>query len=232
MLNSCGFIAVLKEGCFCRSCYVFLRIICYVCDKPVAFIYLLLLLTGCHNERCNESKANNVALIERVSLQILPTPGGHFERAALHWLSSDTPFKRLTLILVQTSILMLTGHICCCLSITWFGFSVAAIYSFRGFTVFLAVCPHAVLNVNKPTSRCHSQHRHTDLYAEFDRVSISGWLGFFVSLLCCFWSHCACKVKVLDTCTSPQRFVSSLHNMACVWVCVLLSVCKERKTQR
>lgn len=173
-----------------------------------------------------------MAFIQRVSLQILPTLGGHFERAALHCLFSDAPFNRPTLNLPQTSILILVSHFCRRLNITCLGFSVAAIYSLRGFTVFLATCPHAVLNVNKPTSRCHSQHRHTDWYSEFDRVSISGWLGFFVSLLCCLWSLCACKVKVLDTCTSPKRFVSSLHNMACVWACVLLSVCKERKTQR
>lgn len=132
--------------------------------------------------------------------------------------------------LKHTFILMFPCHFCRSLNITCLGFSTAAIYSFLWFCVFLTACPHAGLNVNKPTSRCHS---NIDTQICMQSLTVFLFLdGFFGSLLCCLWSLCASKIKALDTCTSPQRFVSSLHNMVCAWVCVLLSVCKERKTQR
>lgn len=50
------------------------------------------------------------------------------------------------------------------------------------------------------------------------------------AVLPCFWSLCACKIKVWETCTSPQRFVSSSHNVVCE--CVCCSVCVKRERHR
>ena len=117
---------------------------------------------------------------------------------------------------------------------------ITAIYGFPRFTLFPTTRPNAGWNVNKPTPRCYTHththththsyththththtatHTHTDLYAEFDRVSISGR----VQLLCKSTApplepFLGCKIKALDACTSPQRFVSSLYYKVCVSV--------------
>lgn len=80
----------------------------------------------------------------------------------------------------------------------------------------------------------HAQSRtYIDLYAEFDCASISGWFGFVASVRRRRLSLLCCKIQVVDTCTSPQRFVSSLYYMVhvrvfvCVYCAVRVCVCGE-----